>query len=434
VAGLLDQGFATPGFQPVALPIDRCTPLPAPRKRSTVSLIKQALLYFSVAVWLQGRPQQHALQPAAMDEQLWTPRYLSAAGLHADGGAQGLTWKAWHYQDGHVMWELRRILKDIGYANQEPWQVIRDQKEMWALALERCGVPWDTSFKASRYSALSQGAASHDEKVRDEASVSTQALTCLLPFWYNYRRRRADQAVTALCAGLFFGKLLSPDTAKGIMTVAPVTYGLCGGKADEHGKCCHMRSWHEAAAAYGEAPQHILSKLLLLAWPFLDACPAILCKFKSMVKEIAPCVEAGLEEATHSDPMKADHLEGRGPKRRRYDEDFKHCVVATCLEKKRARTSAAFLKATASAAESNATGWVETDLAHAIAASRLDCRPVGAVMAIADCTRIGKPAEETLCIVVWTGHSDKCAILPPQAISFRMGDPQPCTATLEIQH
>ena len=43
----------------------------------------------------------------------------------------------------------------------------------------------------------------------------------------------------------------------------------------------------------------------------------------------------------------------------------------------------------------------------------------------ADCTRIGKPADETLCIVAWDPEIDRCAILPPQVFFTSHETPDP---------
>ena len=305
---------------------------------------------------------------------------------------------------------------------------VKDQKPLWAAAFGQAGLDVDEHIKSSGKHPTAHELPM-DDKTKEEFSISTQGLLCPTQFWHDFRRGKSDRDLVRSCLDIFLGQVFSPGEATATCEVEGSHCSLCQERVViESGMCCHMQDWHAAAAeaSQGVAPQRGLTSVILAAGPRLHLCPAWGAHATACCSGTADFIEASLDSRSHSNPMKTKHMEGK-TKRMRYDEDFKHCVAAKCLEEKKARSSGAYLKAHGSAPVTNVPHWVEADLCNYTGACRLAFQRASAVCVAADCTRIGKPAEETLRIVAWSPEIDRRAILPPQACFLPATGPQTLT-------
>lgn len=115
-----------------------------------------------------------------------------------------------------------------------------------------------------------------------------------------------------------------------------------------------------------------------------------------------------MDDIGQADPLKALHPMG-SKRKMRVDSDFKEAVVSTVVQLKRSRTSSAWLRAQGEFSDKLAAPWTEKSLCASLSASWFAFRDGHIFPVAGDCSRIGKPAEETYVAAIFCPDVQRAA-------------------------
>jgi hypothetical protein len=153
---------------------------------------------------------------------------------------------------------------------------------------------------------------------------------------------------------------------------------------------------------------------MLIGW----RCPTLTHMYRSLIKRCGNIIDAGiLSEKFIIDPLKLSlRRQACSSKRMRVDEDFKLAVTTQAVEKKKARSSAAELRALPDAPHACAGAeWDAADLVTMMSCLKrsFNDQP-GVYHVVEDAVRCGDPPEETLFLALHCTRNDLGMCLPPQ--------------------
>lgn len=127
-------------------------------------------------------------------ERSYRARFLDTCAQTSAGVVEADV-KCWIYDDGQVYWELRRLLKHKSENAGGKLLVHREltqYKSLWITEFQHCGVEGHAihdSLNAARSSGNVEALA--DPMTREEYSISTAGLLCLMWFWHRCSRTMA---------------------------------------------------------------------------------------------------------------------------------------------------------------------------------------------------------------------------------------------------
>jgi hypothetical protein len=128
----------------------------------------------------------------------YAARFMSAAAPLESGGLLETVHKMFLYDDGSAFWELRRPImsKSSEEASVAISRLIRKSLGLWQVEFRAWGLGDDATVKQSEKAARSSNdlTALDDLKIRQEWSISTAGLLCLLLFWSRHSRIHKHQA------------------------------------------------------------------------------------------------------------------------------------------------------------------------------------------------------------------------------------------------
>lgn len=354
--------------------------------------------------------------------QGYAAKYFESTSLTSMGATVCLSWKAMLFRS-RILWELRRVAHSLGWM-EKLCKSVKRQRAAWSTALEVFGLSYEQHIVESQKAATARGVASlpapsaDDSECMVEYAVSTAGLAVILLHTCVSRHAKKDREVALHVFAMWFSMVISGARAKELAShdISADLQDQCQSKPHGHDSCSHIRSWSKACAGAGESPpQMLLVKTLVRAYTLsAGGCPALQGWLRQRLAVICEEFSGCMDGVGESDPLKAMHL--RGAKRRlRVDKDFKEAVVSTVIRCKRSRTSAAWLRAQGEFHDNLAAAWTEKSLCETLSASRFAFSQ-GQVFSIAgDCSRVGKPAEETYLAAAYCVDTKLAVWLIPQA-------------------
>lgn len=358
----------------------------------------------------------------------YAAKYVDASTLTPSGSSVHISWKACVF-DNRIVWELRRIAHSLGWSEML-CRLVKRHKAAWQTALSHFGLAYESEIVESHRSVAARGqrgAGTNQDGIdcaMVEYCVSTTAATVILLQCCMTRHKKQDREVALHVLALWFSTAIAGEAAAAMISEPPPAdlCEQCEARIQGCGECSHMRSVVDAADMNsGGAPQTSLARHLVHCYSFAaGGCPALLGWLRNRVFAIADKFREHMDDIGQADPLKAMHP--RAAKRRmRVDSDFKEAVVATVVQLKRSRTSSAWLRAQGEFTSNLAAPWTEKSLCASLSASWFAFRE-GQVFSVAgDCSRIGKPAEETYVAAIFCPDVQRAVWAVPQVLLDRKG-------------
>jgi hypothetical protein len=355
--------------------------------------------------------------------------------LSEDGESLEGEVKAWDHGNGHVLWELRRILDGIlGAASYGPLaEWLGDRKARFAPLFHMAGLHYDQDVIPSRRSAEARidhyglaecpgPAAQHEAYSLTSAGLLVFVRCCIILLRPLLQRRQAKHFLLAI-----FAKLVPSDVLAdhGNWQPTPEEVEQCDVRPQGQQYCAHMAPLMcQVGACLGTCPQHAMAEFWCGLGSLSGRCMCARQLDKRCVQLLSAMVAQSAPEVAYTrDPTKAVQLDaGAGRKRRRVDEDYKAAVISKGLaEGTGSLSSSQFLASQGEMNGRNAARWAGQAAKEYQAAAWLSFSGVQALHYMVDGSRVGQPAREYEVGFAWSpGFGPRPhpvgAWLPPQVI------------------
>lgn len=341
-----------------------------------------------------------------------------------DGVLVRIKWKAWHWPDGEVRFELRRPLLD---AHQEEYsscfEVARFLRRHRGV-LEPLFLGFNTAFDDNIFpskSAFAFRRGDIGDRTKHEFASSTLGLLIIL-LWSSIHKHKlaARQRSMSLLVAAFGAVMVAefrPDSflpddcedAKNLCDQEPVVDGMCP----------HLKQALESSPAAGEATPQVRWAALLqtLLRASGSGCQAVIGLWRSLLFRCAEHINQRIAaEAFSADLRGFAVLEQAGrAKRKRADEDYKDDCTGTAVKTHRAVSGAAMVRADGTIDPSTARAWEKKVMRAYLEACAKTFAGCQILCISSDAGRIGDPPEETIFFLLWSPCNDRGAFLPVQA-------------------
>ena len=338
-----------------------------------------------------------------------------------DGGSQTMSEvKCWQYYDVNddmlvaTFWELRRFIAMCRQLSQKQrlHAHIRRHRDHWLQVCDTLGVPSaGEAIKSSARAAVAAGAdAADDEYVRTEWSVRTDALLALLLDWSSVGPLAGRKATRSMLAALLRRVIDTFEVADFNNTATRAATAICcAGEVD--GRCCHMRE------IFPNPETPVLLERLVTTLPrlyvIIDFCPSALRYLRVFVSEAAHVIDMAVPRVGHNNVVSSQTHDPCKGKKRRIDED----ITAHVIKQSRADllSTGKFASTHGIGSPSAGLAWDQAEACRLISAFHGAFADSHCVSIVADCKRLGNPAEDCLAAAALNPKTGRAVWLPIQA-------------------
>lgn len=339
---------------------------------------------------------------------------------YAAGTDESGTWQTvfYAYEDGSVFWQLRTLYMLALVRRQARIDVHKEVKRdsiAWQVFGQRVGIDIEAALSHSRRQVQARGDDGvASDKTRAEITIRTDGLIVVLLQMGIEKRRSSDRLrmeglLRALVhAGVPGETKVSQHLDDAICRAAR----LCGDNADE--PCAHLLGAKESSLCEGHSASWC-SCLLHLASMYLvcEACCSVL---RSLIQVVVDCISHSLPATSETDPLTRVQLRGPSGRRLRIDEDLKRRLTIGVVQRREAHSGAA-VAAALGIDSKTFRSWAGLEMgAYQTACWRHFASLIGVFGVAEDATRLGSPAEETVCYELYHPYSKLACVLPNQVV------------------
>lgn len=262
------------------------------------------------------------------------------------------------------------------------------QEGSWRRALQDLGLDLDTEYRPSQLSGHTRKGASAlaDHRVRQEATLTSKGLVVVLMSWCVFRRRvdERERATTILTqnaanmSGDGFAEFGFSDFFEGVSTDCA--------QDEQDGMCTHLRRMVRIVEAWQASCERSTATTIRCTVSTHDAilkngavCEATKALRVRFVLFLAQVFGDAASRFTDIEPLNIEVADvGPGRKRARLDEDFKRVVGSRVIQAGKARSAAAWGRATGKLPLGTAVSWEVTDMkAYPMAGHKLGAGKIG---------------------------------------------------------
>lgn len=351
--------------------------------------------------------------------------YFDVAAVDDDGTRIATSCKVWVYDaSGRAMWELRRLFRPVfdgrGTGAYSTDAQIRVQKPAWRQWCDLLGWDFDDKFRPSMKSVAALGinvprAVAHwEDEVREEPSMETGAVFCMLLMWAVARRRRAEQTLAFLLLAALVQTLLSAERIASMQWGAWFDSCRAACSAPTHrGECSHAAPFvfngdgalHRQFAAY-------MQRLARCSF----SCPCASRILRMALELLSSLALRTVLVISRRNPLKEQHFKVGTGRLARVDED-RRAVVASRGRGCSTAEAAACADPELGDASRTVRRWsarsIQLHVASSVAAHSTGLHGIHSL--VEDAAGLGNPGEETVVYQHWSASSGFGHWLVPQA-------------------
>lgn len=377
--------------------------------------------------------------PVDEDATLVRPASYVAMRLQCSAEAAGVghistEHKLWIYNNGDVYWEFRRLLLAFFKERSEvrPCAIIRQETPQWVKWCAELSFEWKDFYKPGMLQykdflaklrrdgdreGLEEARASEDF-VREEASVTTLGVLCVLCNWACCRRKVSDRSLAlGMMQGIFTVCISQGEWGTlDIISILNEQVGECQDDAVEGVcVCVHVRAViFEYSSMDKTEPARACAQCLASILSRCGKCMSCRGSLSELLPVLAEMTESNLDEVGNKNIGSWSRMDGP-VKRRRDDEDYRRHLTQT-MPNRGSSTSAAAAARSHGVSRGTSRRWVEkqveTQVGQCFDLIGGDLR--GPVSIAEDGARFGQPAKECQCYAFWASEVEAGAWLPPQ--------------------
>lgn len=351
----------------------------------------------------------------------YVPYWKLFSFLTPDGRTGSWNAKYYVYNDGAIFWEARALIQTLLPHRKNRIDTCREVDKdsiNWEVFLIRLGVDSGLVVMPSRRQLEVRGEESKvGQKNRADITLDTMTMLTVILVACVQKRRICDRmaARMLLLAVLSEGLPNNGDISDALSALCDEHCHLCGDNLDE---CCSHLELARCPAAQevrgNSAAHRTEAAMATLAQNYL-ICAASCAVLRDLaVLHIVPMLGDRLPAKSSSDPLLHADVQGHR-KRPRLDEDLRRHLTQVVVQKRQAQSGAVVARTHGLDADIYRKSCGLEMAAYQQAAWRSFDKLSGVFAVAEDATRLGQPAEETVCYEFMHGASGLTVVLPNQA-------------------
>jgi hypothetical protein len=284
------------------------------------------------------------------------PFYMDIAGASPLGETVDMHFKCTLFDDGNVLWELRRLCDTYGFTNSQAVKYFRTEKlTKLVSAMRKLDIPTGFMLVPS-LRALQGGPAPYGVKpyILDEFTICSRGLlyAMILIKGINLKGDHIDRARASL--RLFLERLLPVgflDVMPHYPQLLPIEGVECNlPAADGEHECGHFKQLRAEQTALSQSqscPQAAFAMLLQRFWGNDDcSCIHMGSWLDGVVHDLVDLIKKNLGMNCHSNPLEQANLQVNGKKSRRIDQHLRQSAADLIRSENLAGNSQQWARAT----------------------------------------------------------------------------------------